>query len=199
MSVISSNIPVQGFEIVRDAIGAILKIELENQKALKGITLPIDVFIGRSTPFHHSEVLMLNVHCENSNYSHFHENGVHGLTNYYIDISTSAKEDAQNDGGYNSTLLRDQFLGMCRYILQDHHYKTLGLSGEMVNGTYVNGFENFETSNSQDSSFVKVSRISFSVRIYEDQSLWEGVNISSTFTDVKLDDTNLGYKYEFNI
>lgn len=196
MPQINIEIPKQGFEVVRDLIGAVLKTELENQKTLKGFTEPLNIYTGRSTPFQHSEILMINVLLDSANYSQIHEKGAHGGTNYFVDIYTSAKESTENNGGFNSSVRRDTFLGMSRFILQDHHYKTLGLPNGLIMGTYVEGFENFEPANAQDTAFVKMARLVYNVRINESQTLWGGVTLASAFTDVKLDETNKGYKYE---
>ena len=142
MSLINQVIPEQGFEIVRDTIGAILKIELENQKTLQSLTDDINVFVGRSNPFQQSEKLMINILLDSGDYSNPHEKGNHEKTVFFIDIYTSAKENETNDGGYVSTKKKDKYLGMIRYILQDHHYKTLGLPMGSIMGTQVDGFEN---------------------------------------------------------
>lgn len=196
MSLINNIIPSQGFEIVRDAIGAILKLELDKQKSLQNLPDKNNVFIGRSTPFAHSEKLMINVSTDSASYSDKNQFTSNGSTKYHIDIYVKAIEKGDNDGGKISTNLRDKYLGMIRYILENHHYVRLGLPNGLVMGTTVEGFDNYEPQNNQDASFVKMSRLSFSVRINESQSVWSGVNISSIFTDVKLALTELGYKYE---
>lgn len=198
MSKIDGIIPEQGFETVRDLIGAILKIELESQKTKQNLTDEIHIYTSRSTPFHQSEQLMINVLLDSGDYSNITEKGSHERTVFFIDVYTSSKETEDSDGGYNSTRKCDKYLGMIRYILSDHHYKTLGLPPGLIMGTYVDSFENFEPSNTQDAAYIKMSRLSFSVRINEDQSLWEGIKINSIFTQVKLDLTNKGYKYESN-
>lgn len=197
MALITEQIQEQGFEIVRDSIAAILKTELENQKSLPNsrITEDLKVFTGRSTPFQQSEVLMINVLLDSANYSQYSEKGVHESTNFSVDVYCTAKETSSDIGGYLASVRRDKFVGLVRFILQDHHYKTLGLPLGLIMGTYVESFEAFEPNNSQDSAFVKMSRITFSVRINENQSLWQGININSIFTDVKLDLTDLGYQF----
>jgi hypothetical protein len=195
MSLINNIIPQQGFEIVRDVIGAVITTELLEQKVKQGFSYPINVYIGRSIPFQSAEKIMINVLLDSGNYSQHGEKSVSSGTNFFIDVYTSSKESDLGDGDYNSTVLKDKFLGMIRYILQDHHYKTLGLPLGLIMGTYVEGFENFESSNNQDAAFIKIARLRFNVRINESQSLWEGVEIDSMFTDVKLDLTDNGYKY----
>lgn len=196
MSLINEIIPEQGFEKVRDAIGAILRIELEAQKTLQSLTDDINVYVGRNNPFQQSEQLMINILTDSANYSSIHEKGTHGNTNFFIDIYTSAKEKGNVDGGEMSTRKRDKYLGMIRFILQNHKYMRLGLPAGLIMGTYVEGFENFEPSSNQDATFVKMSRLSYSVRIVEQQDMWNGIEINSIFTTVKLDETQRGYKYE---
>ena len=195
MERIAEIIPQQGFEIVRDAIGAVLALELKNQKKLQGLSEPFNVFNARSTPFHQSEILMVNVLLDSANYSNAHAVGVHGTTSFFIDIYSSAKEDVKNLGDLNSTVRRDKYLGMVRYILQHHKYNMLGLPVGCIMNTTVESFENFEPSNAQDASFVKMSRLVFTTRINEQQSLWDGVEINSIFTNVKLELTDRGYQY----
>lgn len=197
MSLITVSIPKQGFEIARDAIGAILATELTAQKKLKQFTHPINVFVGRSAQFQQSEKIMINVLVDSASYVNNHQAGTHGSTNFFIDIYVAAKEKEGKIGGTVSTELRDFFLGMIRFILQDTHYKTLGLPlNGCVMGRAVDGFENFEPNNTQDAAFVKMSRLTLSVRLNETQSLWDGIDINSIFTNVKLDLTEKGYFYE---
>jgi len=192
---IANAIPEQGFEIVRDAIGSILYTELKNQKKIQQFDEPINVFNSRSTPFQHSEVLMINVLLDSASYSQMTERSVQSGVNYFVDIYSSAKESLNNTGGLNSAIRRDKFLGMVRYILQDHHYKVLGLPLGCIMGTYVESFESFEPSNAQDSAFVTMTRLTFNVRLGENQSVWDGNEINTIFTGVRLDQTDKGYQY----
>lgn len=198
MSIIGEIIPEQGFEKVRDVIGAVLKTELENQKELQGFSEDINVYVGRSTPFQQDEIFMINVLLDSSNYGTFSEAIANGTVSYNIDIFASGKASDGVIGGYDSAKRRDKFLGMCRYILQHTKYKTLSMPLGLIMGTYCNNFEIFDSPNAQDSSFVTMARLSFEVRIVENQNLWSGVNLSESFTSIKLDLTDKGYKYELN-
>lgn len=198
MSLINIKIPESSFEKVRDAISAILKLELENQKILQPLTDEILVYSGRCTPFAHSEKLMINVLVDSANYTAHNQHNSTGVNMFFVDIYTSAKESINEIGDKVSSDKRDLYLRMIRYILQDHHYNTLALPAGFILGTYVEGFENFESKNAQDAAFVKMARLNFGVRLNESQSLWAGININTIFTNVKLDLTEKGYIWEIN-
>ena len=196
MSLINNIIPEQNFEKVRDIIGIILKDELENQKVLQPIrfTEDINIFTSRTTPFQQSEILMINISCYNANYTSITQSNNQGGVNYNIDIFSSAKESGSNNGGLNSAMIRDKYNGAIRYILSSTKYNTLLLPLGTIMGTSINGFENFEVPNSLDTSFNQMCRITFNVRMTENQALWEGVSVNGLNTTVKIDLTDKGYQ-----
>lgn len=196
MSLINNIIPEQNFEKVRDIIGVILKDELENQKALQPsrFTEDINIFTARTTPFQQSEILMINVSCDNGNYTSITQSNNQGGVNYNIDIFSSAKESGSNNGGLNSAMIRDKYNGAIRYILSSTKYNTLLLPLGAIMGTAINSFENFEVPNSLDTSFNQMCRITFNVRMTENQALWDGVSVNGLNTTVKIDLTDKGYQ-----
>lgn len=192
-----SLIPMQGFEITRNAIGSILKIELDNQKVLlagtdREITQDINVFVGRTKPFNQSEQFMLNIDIDGINSGSFNERSQHTETNFFIDLYVSSKENQNATGGEVVTIIRDKFVGLIRAILSSTIYKTLDLPDGAVMGTYFNGYSNYEPQNNQDASFVKMSRMNFMVRINENSEAWSGVLANGIFTKLKLDNTEFG-------
>lgn len=196
MAIINNIIPVQNFEIVRDVIGAILKDELENQKVLQPLRFneDIKVFTARTTPFQQAEILMINVSCDNANYNSRTQSNSQGGVNYNIDVFSSAKETANFNGGLNSAMRRDKYNGAIRSILSNTRYKTLNLPLGVIMGTSIESFENFEVPTSNDTSFSQMCRITFNVRMTENQSLWDGVLVKDLYTNVKIDLTENGYK-----
>ena len=195
MILINENIPKQNFEIVKETIGAVLKTELDSQKAKQTLTDNINVYIERSSSFSQSENLMINVLLDSANYSFATQSSSEGGTVFFIDIYTSSKEKEGSDGGENSAKKRDLYLGMIRYILESTRYRTLNLPAGAISGTSVDSFENFLPPTT-DTGFVKMCRVTFSVRINENQKLWEGIDINSIFTDIKLSETDQGYKFQ---
>ncbi len=193
---ITESIPVQAFEIVRDAIASVLVEELTNQQALKELLEPLNVYVGRISPFQSSEILMINVLVDSSNVTSKNQSGFHDEVKFFIDVYCSAKQSVSDSGGFASTKRLDLYIGLVRYILQDHRLNTLALPKGYVMGTSVDGFENFESRNEHDAAFVKMSRLTFSVRLNNQQGLWSGINLAELFAEVKIDETDKGYKYE---
>ncbi len=192
-ALIDTIIDQQGFEKVKDRIAEILLTELTNQKVLQNFDENIEVFNERITPMDNGEDLYFNILLDSANYGNKNQTDQEGNTVYFIDIYTCGKAGEQV-GTSDSTRRRDKFLGMCRYILSDTRYKTLGFDYGLIAGTQV---ERFSTLNpeKEDSSFTSFARLQFSVRILENQTLWDGVQILGSHTGVKLEETEKGYKY----
>ena len=198
MAEITEIIPEQGFEIVLRQLGTILTIELENQKTLQSFDEPISVYNSRTEPFNESEELMINVLLDSSNYSNLTQVSADGETVYNIDICCTGKSSEFKNGGSDSQIRLNKFVGMIRYILSSPKYQTLGLGGSLIGNRRVTGFDNFDSPNKQGAAFVRVARISFTAVIHECQESFSGVELLGTDTDVKLDLTELGYKYQYN-
>lgn len=192
---INENIPKQNFEIIKETIASILFLELEHQRTLKSLPNETKVFLERSSAFQQSEVLMINVLLDSANYSFSTQSLTEGSTVYFIDLYTTGKSTSTATGGEASAIERDLYLGMIRYVLTSTKYKTLNLPNGAISGTSLDSFENFNSSENEANS-VKICRITFSVRINENQNLWDGLDVSNMFTDIRLKETNQGYRYE---
>lgn len=196
-AIITDLIPKQGFEIVRDAIGSILKSELENQKIIQNLDEDISVYQERTTPFSNEENLAINVLLSSANYSGMTQKDTQGRTMYFIDVYTNAASNSNGTGDYNSSVRLHKFIGLIRYILQYSEYKTLGLPLGLIAGGSVDDFNILDPSQQQDTNFIRMARISISYRIQENQSLIQGIPLLNNSTGVKLSETDLGYVYEF--
>jgi hypothetical protein len=194
---IQEVIPVQNFEIVRDTIGALLKTEIENQKTKQPLRLPeeVGVFLERTIPISDGEELVINIQLDSGNYDQKTQKDSQGKTFYVIDIFSKGFAGSGQSGSENSAFKLHKYLGIVRYILQHTQYKTLGLPPGFIGGTAFENFTFFESQQKEDSNFVKMGSISFSVRIQENQLMETGVNLGEIYTQVKLDNTDLGYVY----
>jgi hypothetical protein len=197
-AIIDEIISTQGFEVVRDYIGAILKEELENQKILQLLEEDINVYSERITPISNAENLVINVLLSSCNYSGMTQKDTQGRTIYYIDIYTNGISSEDADGGLNSSMRLHKYIGLVRYILQYSEYKTLKLPLGLIAGGSVDDFNILDPSQRQDSNSTRMARLTVSYRIQENQALIKGIPLLGNDTGVKLELTDLGYKYQFN-
>lgn len=196
MALINSIIGPSGVEIIKHTIAAILKEELENQKVLQEDTFPINVFVDRMVPIDKSEILVINVRFESLNPESINQHGSQETGTFTIDTWATAKQTSTKRGDLLSTDLRDKIIFQIKAILQSNFYVTLGLQPGLIMSSNVQNIEPYEPNNNQDASFVSMARLNHEVRFYQDYQVYEGVEITNNLTNVKLSDTDLGYKYE---
>lgn len=191
-ALITGAIPKQGFEICRDAIGAIILTELTNQKVIQRSNFPevINVLSESLTPFDAADQVAINVVLASSGYSQITQIDAQGKTLYALDIYTSGI----NSG--DSALRRDKFLGMIGFIFRSSYYRMLGLSPGLIGGTYVESFMIGETKK-EDSAYTSFAQLILSVRIQEEAQGWPGVAFDQNNSGITLELSAKGYKYQF--
>lgn len=195
MGIIKNIVPKQNFELVDERLGEILTLELSHQKTLQNFSDPVNVYSERLDVFDHSEKVMVNVFYDSSNDFDETQKGSQGKSRYFVDVYASGESGTGISGGLASSKRLHKFLGMCRYILSDSQYRTLGFEPGSIGGVSVESIQiaNLET---KSSTYDTMGRLTVSVRLKEDQVLETGVLMTKHLTGVKLDLTDLGYKYE---
>ncbi|WP_036384052.1 hypothetical protein [Muricauda sp. MAR_2010_75] len=195
MAIITETIPKQAFEVVGEQIGAILTIELVNQKTLHGLTENMDVYHERTTPYDKSEGVMVNVLLDNATYEGFNPSSSNGPVRFNVDVYGTAKSNQDDKGDKLSQKLVQKIIGWIRYILSHTKHKTLLLPSTTIGGTYVTGFQVYDLENVQDAAYVRMMRLNFEVKVVENQDLWESTQLLGNDTQVKLEETDKGFKY----
>jgi len=193
---INTVIGPSGVELIKHKIAAILKTELENQKVLQEDTFPINVFVDRMVPIDKSEILVINVRFESINPESINQHGSQEDATFTIDTWAVSKQTSTKRGDLLSTNLRDKITFQIKAILQSNFYVTLGFIPGLIMSSNVQNIEPYEPNNNQDASFVSMARLNHNVRFYQDYKVWEGVEVTNNLTNVKLSNTELGYKYE---
>jgi len=196
MALINTIIEPSGTELIKHQIAAILKTELENQKVLQSDTFPINVFVDRMVPIDKAEILVINVRFESLNPESINQHGSQETGTFTIDTWATAKQTSTKRGDLISTNLRDKITFQIKAILQSTFYVTLGFVPGFIMSSNVQNIEPYEPNNNQDGSFVSMARINHEVRFYQNYKVEEGVLITQNNTNVKLSNTELGYKYE---
>lgn len=186
-------IPKQGFEIVRDVIGAVLAIEIANQRELIESKDSFDLFTERVTPMDDADDVYINIVLDSGNYAIQNQRDTQGRTIYFIDVYTRGV--AEGKGTTDATILLHKYIGWVRYILSSTAYNTLGLPPGLIGGTSIESFATLDPALKEDSQYTRFSRLQFAVRIQENQELWETITLESLHTNVKIDNTEKGYKY----
>ena len=196
MALINTIIRPSGVELIKHQIAAILKTELENQKVLQEDTFPINVFVDRMVPIDKAEILVINVRFESLNPESINQHGSQENATFTVDTWAVSKQTSTKRGDLLSTNLRDKIIFQIKAILQSNFYVTLDFVPGLVMSSNVQNIEPYEPNNNQDASFVSMARLNHEVRFYQDYKVKEGVLITNNLTNVKLSNTELGYKYE---
>lgn len=193
MSVIAEPISTQAFELIRDRIGVILADELPVQADLKYDTdLDATVYAERFIPFDKTELPAVNVSLARgliSGQTTIRSDGTH---TYYIDVHTSAKSDDGSNGDQKAMLRLHKMLGVCRAILEDARYLTLGFQKPFIMNRHVEEIGIAEPDRSDATSAV-MGRIILSVKATETINLVIPNLIAGYETNVKLSLTDKGY------
>jgi len=197
-SLITGAIPKQGFELCRDAIGAIILTELTNQKTIQGSDFPetINVLSESLTPFSSADDVAINVQLASGGYSQMTQIDAQGKTIYLVDIYTSGTSSG------DSAFRRDKFLGMIGFIFRSAYYRRLGLqtiNPQLIGGTYVESFTIGDTisTKKEDSAYTSFAQMQISVRIQEESQGWPGVALAQNNSGITLNLTDKGFQYQF--
>jgi len=192
MSNINEIIMPQGFEQVRDAIGQILYTEIDHQFYLTSdIDLrtenpdsPMKVWVERFAAFDYTDLPTIEVSLAKGIYENKTQRSADGTYSYYIDIHTFGK------------LKLHKMLRICRYILDNAIYNTLGFDRPFISGTEIKEFD-IAQNKQFDTRHTAMGRLHFKVRVTEHQKLIDGLLIDQSFAKIKLQQSDKGYYYGF--
>lgn len=195
-SLLTGIIPKQGFELCRDAIGAIILTELTAQKTRQGNTaFPEDVIVLAESlpPPDASDYMVMNVMTASAAYDQITQSEAEGKTVYLVDFYSSGSSST------NSSFRLQKFLGMVGYIFRSAQYRTLGFPLGLIGGTYVEKFTIGESveSKKEDSSYTSFAQMQIMVRIQEGAQAWTGIAFDKNSSSVTLALSNKGYQYVF--
>lgn len=193
-AIVTEKITQQGFEKVLYKIAEILFLELDNQKTSHSNMDDFSVYIERMTPYDKSENIMINITSSNINFGNFTESDTQGKTDFSIEIYSPLEHSFICATDLTKTFTLHKVAGLIRYILQSSKYKTLNLPLGLIGGTYVESIQFFDDYNNKEGANIRMATLGFSVRVMENQELWDGVVLLGNDTSIKLEETNKGYK-----
>lgn len=195
MSKINYIIPAQGFELVRERIAAILIDEISNQVVLSYDTsIDAEVLIESINPQDKEFLPAINVSLATGTWLNQNQGSKDGTYIYNIDCYTNAPSTEDSAGDYLANAQLQKILGICRAILENPIYKTLGFTPPFIHRVFCSDI-NFANAGKNDALNSVMGRITFTVTVTENTlnptpSLIEGYD-----TTVKIDTTDKGYYY----
>nr|WP_299067171.1 hypothetical protein [uncultured Allomuricauda sp.] len=196
MPVITEEIPKQGFEIVGEQVGAIVAMEIENQRTLKNLSESLGMFYERDSPYDKSEKVMINTRYDGTNFDNRTQSNANAPSTFHIDVyAHSPSKDNQRGDGISVALVK-QYLGMIRYIFSSTKYKSLLLPAPTIGRVYIEQIQMYDLEANQDAKNIRMGRLVLMVQLYETQELWEATTLTGNDTGVRLAEADSGYKYE---
>jgi len=200
MSLINTQIPRSNFELIRDRIGEILADEIRNQFNRFGDNdLDLTVWNSRFIPFNHTEMPAVNVNFFRGDFTAWDAEESTGIYKYSVDCYSVAKSGAAGSGAIRgdakSMIKMQKILGVCRTILEDTQYRTLGFDPPSLSTTLSEALD-IANPMGQDAESVIMGRVIFNVRVNEGIQLLNVGLIKGFDTQVKLELTDLGYFYK---
>lgn len=197
MAQITQIISTQAFEFVRDRIAEILDDELNNQFILSGdYDLDLSVTVESNFPQTNKEDFpIVNVSLTNGKYENKdHGGSVLGLYQYNVDVYANSKTPLEGQGDRLASIKMQKVIGICRSILEDPIYKTLGFEPPFVSRVFVSEM-NISEPNKDDALNTIVGRLVFNVHVPEHCKLTTPTLIEGYETQVRIGNTNRGFQY----
>jgi len=194
MSVIVNGIPPQSFELVRDQIGAILTVEIENQFFKTGNYDLEDLIVWRERLIHfdYTELDAINVMFAGGPFSNQDTRQTDGTYNYYVDVYVRSKARDNESPDTRAMIKLHRLMGICRAILMDARYKTLGFEPPFVMHREISQIV-IGDPQKMDSTTSVFGRLVISVRVNEIVDLINPPQIKDFLTQVSLELTENGY------
>ncbi len=197
MAKITTIIPAQAFEVVRDKIALILIDEIENQAGISyRKELDAKVTIERFIPYDEADLPAVNVVLARGDFDNQTTIDSDGTYRYNIDIYHKAKSKAGSRGDTLAMLNLQALLGVCRAILESSQYKTLGFDDPFIMNRHVENIVIAEPADKKDTISIVQARITFIVTVPEKVDATSADLIAGFDTQVKLGLTEKGYIYK---
>lgn len=192
------NIPLgkRAYEVIRDRIGAILMIELENQAAIQydDLFYDIPIFVQRSKPINHAEEKIINVSVDDITYQgHTQINSI-GTYTFFIDVVMTSSSTDDERGDMNSAYDCQRLASVCATILDSPHYKTLDFKPPFIGRCNVTSINPGKISRGEATELNAV-RITLEVMSGEDKPLEDVTELNSIYTRLFLENSKNGFLY----
>ena len=198
---IQAAIPLSAGEIIRNRIAEILADELAHQDTLNAVATDdkVTVWMERFVPA--SDVVeypMVNVSFNGGQYANQHQGSSAADYTYHIDCYTYAVgTNADADADSTAQVKLHRMLAVCRAILEDTQYKTLGFAPGLISYRQIMQVQ-IGKPDRMDTTNATFGRLTLMVKTIETVALLPGVALGGIDTHVTLEETALGFRFIYN-
>jgi hypothetical protein len=197
MALLLDPIEPRNFELIRDRIAQIIALELPEQAILNDDNLlNAKVFIERFIPLDKTDMPAINVMLSNGNFEDPFTKHDDNTYTYFIDVYTSAKTDATNNGDRLASVRLQRLIGVIMGIIGNPQYKTLGFEAPSISHRRISLMQIVEPKNNQDASSIMMGRLTLTVRTVENYELITPVQLALSLTEVRIANSDEGYGWE---
>lgn len=195
-AIITQIINPQSYEVIRDRIGDIILSELANQYTLTSDEdINATIFLERFIPFDHGDLPAVNIMLARGEYQSGSAAQQDGSYQFNIDCYAMAKTTATDGGDTLAAFRLQRIIGICRAILMDTKYKTLGYLPGFISAVKIVDLKISDPLNQGDASSIIMGRLTLNIKVNENfkfdtPNLIEGYDTSS-----KIGMTGKGYVF----
>jgi hypothetical protein len=195
MAKLTTAIPLQAFELIRDRIWSILVLEMQSLFLITNDSIyQNNLFLERSvTSFDKTELPAINISFAGGKLSEKAMISEIAVYTYNIDVYVSENStDTDSLADTKSALKLQRILGLCRNILGSSFYFRLAFINNFVHWVHNDSISIAEP-NRSDLGSIMMGRLVVSVKATEisENAIPKTLNDSETL--IKLENTNLGY------
>lgn len=198
MAKISSIIPQQNAQKVRDRIGLILADELSNQATLDPTNTALDgiaVGIGRSAGINPEIIPYVNVLVDRMSYDNENQGQSDNTVTFAIDVYQKAKYDNAKGGDENCETQIMNIMGMIRFILNNPQYKRLDFDAGFIQRRQVKEIQLADPA-AKNSVVTQKARMLYEVKIVETVELLSAVTVEEWQTQAYINMTTKGWLWK---
>lgn len=152
-----------------------------------------EVFVERTKPYNHTELPAVNVSLDAGSYSNKDQRGGStGTYNFNVDVYTCSKTTDDETGDVLSAIKCQRLMGLCRAIIEDPQYKTLGFVAPFIMSVFVSEIK-LAQPEKDDAMNAMMGRVVVQVMVKEAPVLIVPPLIAGYDTTIKIDNTSEGY------
>lgn len=196
MAKINYQIGSRAFELIRNQIAVILKTELDNQILMDYLVdLDADIYVGRTRPFALADMPAINVDFASNNYSNKDFQSVDNNCTFFIDVYMGYESEENETFDYGDQLASincQKLLGICQAILDNQEYSTLDFAPPFICTTKCDSIQIADAKDG-DNSNTRMGRLTFSVRVAENNTLGNGNIVSLSTSQYTIGESEKGY------